>query len=110
MMFFTNQIYSQENAHNFKVIGRMGVPIDDPRSTDPIFYLDWQDGIVLLAQNGYIESTHDHDGIAYFENMYKQQHIQEWSNKWLRNKQILKSLKIIYVYSIIIILSLFCKS
>jgi len=46
MMFFTNQIYSQENGHSFKVIGRMGVPIDDPRSTDPIFYLNWEDGIV----------------------------------------------------------------
>ena len=46
MMFVKNQIYSQENGHNFKIIGRMGVPIDDPRSTDPIFYPNLEDGIV----------------------------------------------------------------
>jgi len=65
----------------------MGVPQDDPMSTEPIYYLNWKEGVERLVQYGYIAHTNDQDGIAFFENMYREQHVREWSNKWLRNNR-----------------------
>ena len=65
----------------------MGVPLDDPMSSDPIYYLNWKEGVERLAQYGYIAHISDQDGIAFYEGKYRELHVQEWSRKWQRNNR-----------------------
>ena len=65
----------------------MGVPEDNPMSREPIYYLNFTQGIERLAQNQNILHTDDQDGIQHIEDYYRNLHEKEWLNKWYPRHQ-----------------------
>ena len=87
LTFYNDQLTNKHTYQRFTIVGRMGVPEDDPRSREPIYCLNFNQGVERLAQNGVLKHTNDQEGIDYYETYYGKLHLNDWLNKWYPNQQ-----------------------
>ena len=80
--FYTDRIVDRQRDLDFTIIGWMGLDQFNSNNRNPIYLLNFKEGVERLVQNGLLRHTDDWDGIDYYQDMYRRTHEREYLQKW----------------------------